>query len=230
MTSLRLDRYLSNATELSRSQAQREIRAGAVRVDGVPVTDPSAHVTAAAHIEYDGKPVALAGPRYLMLHKPVGYVCASHDRLHRTVFELVAAPTPLHIAGRLDIDTTGLVLLTDDGAWLHRVTSPRHEVPKVYRATLAEALDENAADMLRGGIQLKDEPRRCEPAVMEKISEREWRMTITEGKYHQVKRMLAAVGNNVTALHRERIGTLALDPALSPGQWRVLSPEEIASF
>lgn len=232
MSTLRLDRLLSTATSLTRSQAQKEIRAGAVRVDGALVTDPAAHVAASAHIEYDGAPVALAGPQYLMLHKPLDYVCATHDRLHRTVLELIEVPesVKLLIVGRLDIDATGLVLLTDDGAWLHRITSPRYKVPKIYRVTLAEPLNSQAIATIRDGVQLKDEPRRCEPVVLEQLSDAEWRATITEGKYHQVKRMFAAVGNNVVALHREAIGAVALDAALAPGESRPLTPREIASF
>jgi 16S rRNA pseudouridine516 synthase len=232
MNTLRLDRLLSNATGLSRSQVQKAIRAGVVTIDDAVVVDPSRHVAASARVAFDGEPVVIAGPQYLMLHKPLGYVCASHDRLHRTVLELVEAPpgVELHVVGRLDIDATGLVLLTDDGAWLHRITSPRHKVPKVYRVTLAEPLGAHGVAMVERGVQLKDEPKPCAPATLERIADCEWRLTITEGKYHQVKRMFVAVGNQVLALHRERIGTLALDPALAPGAARALNAVEIASF
>jgi len=232
VSTLRLDRFLSNATGLSRSQVQKAIRAGAVTIDDAVVVDPSTHVAATARVVFDGEPVAIAGPQYLMLNKPLGYVCASHDRLHRTVLELIEAPpgVQLHIVGRLDIDATGLVLLTDDGAWLHRITSPRHQIPKVYRVTLAEPLAAHAVATLERGAQLKDEPKPCAPTTLEKITGTEWRLTITEGKYHQVKRMFAAVGNQVLALHRERIGTLALDPALATGAARVLTAAEVASF
>jgi len=232
MSTLRLDRYLSNATGLSRSQVQKAVRAGAVTIDGAIVVDPSVHVAQDACVTLDGEPVAIAGPQYLMLNKPLGYVCATHDRLHRTVLELVDAPpsVKLHIVGRLDIDATGLVLLTDDGAWLHRITSPRYKVPKAYRVTLAEPLGDRSAASIRDGVQLKDEPKRCEPVALEQLSGTEWRATITEGKYHQVKRMFAAVGNNVVALHRESIGAVVLDAALAPGESRALTPQEIASF
>jgi 16S rRNA pseudouridine516 synthase len=167
-----------------------------------------------------------------MLHKPAGCVCATEDREHRTVLDLLDAqnPTGLHVAGRLDIDATGLVLITDDGEWSHRVTSPRHKFPKTYRVTLETPLSEEAATTLRAGVALRNEPRRCAPAALERLADSAWRLTITEGKYHQVKRMLAAVGNRVLALHRERIGKVALDPDLSPGEYRPLTDEEIAAF
>jgi 16S rRNA pseudouridine516 synthase len=132
--------------------------------------------------------------------------------------------------GRLDIDATGLVLITDDGDWSHRVTSPRHKVPKSYRVTLENPLSEEAAASLRAGVALRNEPRRCAPAELERLADNVWRVTITEGKYHQVKRMFAAVGNRVLALHRERIGNVALDPELAPGEHRPLTADEIAAF
>jgi 16S rRNA pseudouridine516 synthase len=148
------------------------------------------------------------------------------------VLELLNVPNParLHIAGRLDMDATGLVLLADDGEWSHRVMSPRHNFPKTYRVTLAEPLSEENAAVLRQGAQLRNEPCRCQPAQIERISDTEVRITVTEGKYHQVKRMFAAVGNNVAALHRERIGAVVLDPVLAPGESRPLTETEITSF
>jgi 16S rRNA pseudouridine516 synthase len=136
----------------------------------------------------------------------------------------------LHIAGRLDLDATGLVLISDDGDWTHRVTSPRHEFPKTYRATLAEPLSETGAVQLTRGVLLRNEKRRCRPAVIERITETEIRITVTEGRYHQVKRMFAAAGNRVSALHRERIGTVALDTGLRAGESRALTEEEVDSF
>lgn len=228
---MRLDRFLSQATGLTRSRAQRIIRSGEVRVDSMVVTDPGAHVTSSACVEYLGK-AATVRPRYFMLHKPAGYVCATADREHRTVLELLDTPNParLHVAGRLDMDATGLVLLSDDGAWSHRVTSPRYKFPKIYRVTLTEPLSEASAAALGRGVQLRSEPRRCAPANIERISDREARITVTTGKYHQVKRMFAAVGNKVVTLHRERIGAVVLDLALAPGESRTLTETEIASF
>lgn len=228
---LRLDRLLARVTGLSRAQAQAEIRRGAVQIDGHVLTDPARHVPAGAEIDYAGKRMASAQSRYFMLNKPVGVVCAAADRAHRTVLDLLSVPNPdgLHVAGRLDMDTTGLVLITDDGEWSHRLTSPRHKQPKTYRVELAEPLTDVARHALEAGVQLHGEPQPCAPAGVEAIAERVLRLTLTEGKYHQVKRMLTAVGNHVTALHRERVGAIVLDPALAAGESRALSPDEIAA-
>jgi 16S rRNA pseudouridine516 synthase len=230
---MRLDRAVSQATGLSRSQAQRVIRDGEVSVNGEVLSDPSLHIDAQAQIQWRGDAVEhVVGPRYFMLHKPLEYVCAARDSRHRTVMQLldVASPASLHIAGRLDVDATGLVLITDDGDWSHRVTSPRHQIPKVYRAQLAEPLGEHDAAILAQGVQLKEEPEPCRPAIVERLAEREVRITVTEGKYHQVKRMFAAVGNSVLALHRERIGSIELDPDLAPGEFRLLTQSEVEGF
>jgi 16S rRNA pseudouridine516 synthase len=231
-SSLRLDRLLAKASGLSRSDAQRAIRRGEVQVDGVPLTDPAAHVASNARIELAGAALAATGPRYFMLHKPAGYVCAATDREHRTVLDLLDVPNKagLHIAGRLDLDATGLVLITDDGDWSHRVTAPRRGIPKTYRVTLAAPLSADAVAALRIGVTLRGEPRPCAPAGLETLGETVVRLTITEGKYHQVKRMFAAVGNHVVQLHRESIGAVRLDPGLAAGGVRVLTADEVGYF
>jgi 16S rRNA pseudouridine516 synthase len=224
-----LDRYLSQATGLSRSMAQRAVRRGAVTVAGVVIRDPATAVAAGAAVTLDGVSLALPGKRYFMLHKPPGVVCDRGDAHHRSVFELLHEPgrDRLHVAGRLDQDVTGLVLITDDGAWSHRITAPRRKQPKTYLVTLAAPLDEPAAAALRGGVSLRGESRPTRPAAVQPLADRRARLTIREGRYHQVKRMFAAVGNRVVALHREGIGALALDPALPPGAYRHLSPAEL---
>ena len=229
----RLDGWLSKAAGLTRRAAQRAIRAGEVLVDGVPATDAAQHVPPGATVVYRG--AVCADPvvhRYFMLHKPVGVVCATRDREHRTVLDLLDVPNrrDLHVAGRLDIDVTGLVLITDDGDWSHRVTSPRHRLPKTYAVTLATALDPSAAEVLQSGVRLRGEPKPCAPAIVEHVAAAQVRLTITEGKYHQVKRMFAAVGHRVLKLHRERIGPVALDPALAPGEYRPLTEAERQAF
>lgn len=228
----RLDRFLATTTGLSRRVAQQAIRGGDVLVDGKPIMDPSMHVGIDARVEFDGKALSIPSLQYWMLHKPVGVVCAARDSAYRTAFEFIDIPAgvTLHVAGRLDVDSTGLVLLTDDGEWSHRVTSPRYEFAKTYRMTLADPLSDAGLAQLRAGISLKDEPKPCQPATLDKIADNEWRISISEGRYHQVKRMLAAVGNRVTALHRERIGAVLLDPILAPGESRRLTEVEIASF
>lgn len=135
----------------------------------------------------------------------------------------------LHAAGRLDIDTTGLVLMTDDGQWSHRVTSPKHHCEKTYLVTLEHSLAANTAQRFAAGVQLHNEKSLTRPAQSEKINDRQVRLTISEGRYHQVKRMFAAIGNRVIALHRERIGTIVMDKDLASGAYRPLTAEEIAS-
>lgn len=203
-----------------------------MRVGGALVADPGWQVEADARVEYAGVPVPAPRRRYFMLHKPAGVVCATEDREHRTVLDLLDLPNKagLHPAGRLDIDATGLVLITDDGEWSHRITAPRHKVAKCYRVTLVEPLTETAAARLAAGVQLRGEPRPCAPAVVERLGERELRLIISEGRYHQVKRMFAALGNHVARLHRERIGSLLLDPELAEGSMRPLTNEEVESL
>ncbi len=225
---MRLDKYLCHSTALTRSRAQGMIRGGQVTVNGKVVKDPSYKLPADAVVTWRDQAVQLTGHRYLMLNKPLGVVCATTDAQHKTVLDLLELENRkgLHVAGRLDIDTTGLVLISDDGDWSHRITSPKHKCDKTYRATLAEPVDESVVKRFAEGIELRHEKKKTRPAELEILSPTEVRLTIGEGKYHQVKRMFAALGNRVVALHRERIGALVLDPALEPGQWRELSDAE----
>jgi 16S rRNA pseudouridine516 synthase len=229
---IRLDRYLSKATAFSRSQAQRAIRAGRVTVDGAQVKQASAVVPLVAVVCLDEAAVAPPQPRYLMLHKPPGVVCATEDPSHRTAIDLLDLPNPagLHFAGRLDIDATGLVLISDDGQWSHRITAPAHHCEKRYRVGLEQSLDETQALRLQEGVLLRGEKRPTRPARLEIVGPRACLITISEGRYHQVKRMFAAIGNRVVSLHRESIGELSLDPALQAGEFRHLTAAEIALF
>jgi 16S rRNA pseudouridine516 synthase len=229
---IRLDRFLSNATALTRSQAQRAIRAGRVRVEEETVKQGAVQIPLDARILLDGEPVTAPRSRYLMLNKPVGLVCATQDPTHRTAIDLLGLPNPegLHFAGRLDIDTTGLVLISDDGQWTHRIVSPRRECAKRYRVTLADAPGATDLQRLRDGVRLKGEKRPTRPAEVVQSGARQLLLSITEGRYHQVKRMLAALGHQVVALHREAIGPLELDPELPPGGFRPLRRDEIDLF
>jgi len=229
---MRLDKFIASVTDLSRSDAKRAIKAGEVCVDGSPVFDPQAQVEAVAPVTLWGRALRCATPRYFMLNKPGGYVCAAKDRQHLTVLDLIDEDNreTLHVAGRLDIDTTGLVLLTDDGQWSHRITAPGRDCRKTYWVRTADPIGAEAARQFAQGLFLKAEKERLKPAQLELIDERTARVVISEGRYHQVKRMFGALGNAVEALHRERIGALALDPQLEPGQYRALTPQEIAAF
>ena len=177
---------------------------------------------------------------YVMLNKPAGYECSHRPGAWPSVYTLLPAPlrqrpTPgkvqgVQAVGRLDQDTTGLLLLSDDGAFIHRMNSPRHHVPKVYEVTTKHPLDERQITRLKSGVVLDDDPKPVAAADAQALGEHHLQLTLTEGKYHQVKRMVAAVGNRVEALHRSRIGGLALPADLAPGEWRWLCEDELASL
>ena len=228
---MRLDRFVSQATGLSRSQARSLIRRGVVGVEGEVVTDVARQVTRAERVTREGEPLALPRSLYLMLHKPCGLVSASRDSRQATVMSLLPADLAarVHPVGRLDKDTSGLLLLTDDGTWSHRITSPRHRCGKTYLAQLAQPLVANAEQRLAEGLLLRSETAPTRPAAMQRLNADCVRITITEGRYHQVRRMFAALGNRVLTLHRERIGGLVLDATLPPGGWRPLSNDERAA-
>jgi 16S rRNA pseudouridine516 synthase len=228
---MRLDKFLSQNSDSSRSLIQQAIKAGRVCVNDVIAKKGDQKLTGDEIVTLDGNIVEAFKTRYLMLHKPLGYVCANSDTDYPVVVDLIRLPRwqELQIVGRLDIDTTGLVLLTDDGQWNHRITSPRHECDKIYRVTTANPISADTAELFADGVQLHGEKAPTRPAQLELISSHEALLKIHEGKYHQVKRMFAAAGNLVVALHRESIGNIQLDPALAPGEYRALTAEEIKS-
>lgn len=226
----RLDKLLSDSGRFTRSEARAVIRAGRVTVGGAVVRSPELKFDAASEaITVDGQRLDCAEARYLMLYKPAGILSATEDPRQKTVLDLLPPEMQklrLFPVGRLDKDTTGLLLLTNDGDFAHRVISPRKHVPKRYRAEVDGPLTPADAAAFADGIGLADGTK-CLPAHLEIIGETIGRVTVYEGKYHQVKRMFAARGRTVTALHRESIGSLELDGALSPGNFRPLHPEEI---
>lgn len=229
---MRLDKYIADSTDLSRALVKLALRNKRVLVNGEQVKDASLQVSPSDSVQLDGAVLRSVGPRYFMLHKPLGYICATVDNDHPTVLDLLDEPNKkiLHIAGRLDIDTTGLVLITDDGPWNHRVTAPRHDCQKSYLVTLANTLVSDAEQQLQIGLLLKGETQLTKPASLERLANNQVRLTISEGKYHQVKRMFAALDNRVVELHRERIGDIALDDALALGEYRPLTAIEVQSI
>lgn len=224
---MRLDKYLSESGIFSRSEAGKAIRSGRILVDGAPVKDPSKHITETAQVLCDGKPVIWSKYQYIMLHKPAGYVSATEDK-GRTVMDLVP-PACVRLGmfpcGRLDIDTTGLLLITNDGPGAHNWLSPKHHVAKTYRFTCALPLSEEARLRMEAGLELGDFT--SQPSQVELNAPTEGEITIVEGKFHQIKRMFAAVDNEITSLQRIRFGPLKLDESLELGQWRYLTDEEI---
>lgn len=228
---MRLDKYIASVTDYSRSEVKKLLKAGRVAVADEVVVDPRFDVEASAQVMLDGEQLRAASPRYFMLNKPKGYVSATKDRQHMTVLELLDEDNleQLHIVGRLDIDTTGLLLLTDDGQWSHRVTAPRRDCKKTYLVETVDPIAESVIETFAEGVLLHNEKRRTKPAELELVDLHTARLTITEGKFHQVKRMFHAVANEVEELHRERIGEIVLDEDLMPGEYRELTPQEVAS-
>ena len=225
---MRLDQFIATSTELSRKDAKRAISRGEVTVNEQLCKGANTRLAGHERVALSGTLLNLPGERYLMMNKPAGVVSATTDSDHPTALDLLPSDITrnLHIAGRLDADTTGLLLLTTDGKWSHRVTSPRTDCPKTYRVTLSEPLTDAAAKQLERGVALHNDPKPTRPAGVKVLEERIIELTISEGRYHQVKRMLAAVGNHVEALHRVRIGQVELDKELRLGEYRELTPEE----
>jgi 16S rRNA pseudouridine516 synthase len=215
------------------------VQQGHVAVGGEVIADPLAGFeTAGLVFSVDGVDWPYHEKAYLMLNKPVGIECSQRPSAYPSVYTLLPAPlrqrpnkgaTPgVQGIGRLDADTTGLLLLSDDGVFIHRMSSPKHHVPKVYEIAAKHPVDATQVERLLEGVVLEDDPKPVRAAACEITGERALRLTITEGKYHQVKRMIAAVGNRVEGLHRSRIGGLSLPPDLGPGQWRWLGEAELA--
>ncbi len=179
--------------------------------------------------EVNGQPWAYHEKALILLHKPAGYECSQKPRHHPSVLSLLPAPLRtrgVQSVGRLDEDTTGLLLLTDDGALIHRLTSPKHHVPKVYEVTCKHAMEAQHVLQLLRGVVLDDDPLPVRAAAAELITPTHLRLTLTEGKYHQVKRMVAAVGNRVEGLQRSAFGAITLGEVAQPGQWRWIGSAE----
>jgi len=228
---MRLDKFLSHHLGISRSLVNKELKASTVTVDNQVVKSGSYQISAEQVIKYQDNIIEhVDSKRYFMLHKPKGYVCSTDDPDYPTIAYFIAEPMTekLHAAGRLDLDTTGLVLLTDDGQWSHRITSPKHHCEKTYLVTLAEPLSVDLVDIFAQGILLKGEKELTKPAKLIIIDSVNASLTISEGRYHQVKRMFAAVGNHVVALHRQQMGAITLDVA--EGEYRALTLLEINSI
>lgn len=227
---MRIDKYLSQATGLSRKEVKRLLHKDEVTINGIATRDGSTKVNDDDIIVLQNMEVSPPRPRYFMMNKPLGYVCSSDDPNNATVMGLLfdePRPDDLHLAGRLDIDTTGLLLITDDGQWSHKVTSPKYKQGKRYLVKTADPIPESAIEAFTQGVELHNEKHPTRPADLEILSEHEAYLTLTEGKYHQVKRMFAAIGNRVVELHRDRIGSIELDESLEPGEYRDLTEEEI---
>jgi 16S rRNA pseudouridine516 synthase len=213
------------------------VEQGHVSVDGAPCDDPRAEFEPAGlAFTVQGRRWEYHDKAYVLLHKPAGYECSAKPSTWPSVYTLLPAPlrqrpqkqamTGVQAVGRLDQDTTGMLLLSDDGVFIHRMSSPKHHVPKVYDVGTKHPVTQAMVDRLLAGVVLDDDPAPVRAAACERVGDTGLRLTLTEGKYHQVKRMVAAVGNRVETLHRSRIGGLDLG-TLAPGQWRWLGQDDL---
>ena len=225
----RLDKFISHLAEIPRTQARASIKRKEVSVNGEVITSHNFQLAQQDEVLHQGTPLVFLGKRYYMLNKPVGYVCANSDELHKTVFDLLDEPnmSDFHVAGRLDIDTTGLVIITNDGDWSHKITAPKSNKFKTYLVETQEPITDEALEQLRTGVMLHNEKDLTRPAIAERLANYGLRLSISEGKYHQVKRMLYAVDNKVVELHREQIAGITLDENLASGEYRLLTAQEI---
>ena len=228
----RLDQLLANLGYCSRREARDWIKAGRVTVRGGVVDDFGAKA-ADGDVRVDGEPLDHPGGLLLLLHKPVGLVCSHDEHEGPNVYSLLpprwrARNPAVTSVGRLDKDTSGLLLLTDQSELVHRLTSPKHKIPKVYYATVGTDLSPALVPLFASGtLLLKDEIAPCAPAELKLLSPRAAELTLTEGRYHQVRRMFASQGAEVLTLHRAGFGHLGLGD-LAPGQWRELPPDAFA--
>lgn len=216
------------------------VQQGFVTVAGEPCADSAMEFVAdGLHFTVQGVAWEYHEKAYLMLHKPAGYECSQKPSTYPSIYTLLPAPirqrgggaaAGVQAVGRLDQDTTGLLLLSDDGKFIHRMSSPKRHVPKVYEVTAKHAVDDGQIAKLLAGVVLDDDPKPVRAAACVQTGSAQLSLTLTEGKYHQVKRMIAAVGNRVEGLHRSRIGDLALPETLQPGQWRWLTAQDLASI
>lgn len=231
---MELERLLRTQGFGSRAECRALVHAGRVCVNGETRDDPHEEFEPEGfQFTVDGVPWSFRKKAYLALNKPANFECSQKPRFHPSVYTLLPRPLVtrgVQAVGRLDEDTTGLLLLSDDGQFIHRCTSPKKLVPKVYEVTTKHPVNDALIETLRDGVLLNDEPTPVAAAACERISDHLLRLTITEGRYHQVKRMVAAASNRVEALHRISIGQFELPPALKPGEWTWLEAEDLASL
>lgn len=227
---MRVDRFLSNLPRFNRQQVRLLLIERRISVDGTVVNDPHHEVREFSRVCVDDEVLQAGKPaRYFMLHKPKGCVSATCDPQHPTVLDLLDEPdkSDLHIAGRLDFNTTGLMLITNDGQWSRRLTQPQTKLPKVYLVDTEQEIGADYAATFAQGLYFAFEDLTTQPAELVVLGPRTARLSIIEGRYHQVKRMFGHFDNKVIGLHRERMGPLVLDADLAPGEYRALTDDEI---
>ena len=228
---MRLDKYLATHSDATRTLAKMAIKSGRVEINGAVIKDQGKKVKSGDVVSINGRELKESSEVYLVMNKQAGIICATQDEEQDTVLDFLDGFThkELHIAGRLDKDTTGLVLITSDGKWSHRVTSPNYTCQKIYLLETVIPIQPSYVEEFSKGVLLRGESKPTKPAKLEILAANSARLTLTEGKYHQVKRMFGAMGNRVTKLHREAVGEVTLAD-LPEGEFRELTEAEVASF
>ncbi len=227
---MRLDKFICKNSVLTMHEAMQKIKEGHVQVNHCVVTSESAQVFEKHTVELCGVELKAQAFRYILMHKPAETICSNIDEYYPSLFNYIKVDkvSVLHVAGRLDADTTGMVLITDDGRWSRSITLPTNKCKKVYRVLVSKNITADAVDHFKSGMQLQGLQKSTLPAQLELVGRKEAVLTITEGKFHQIKRMFKATGNRVVKLHREKIGNISLD--IEVGQWRYLTETEVKSF
>ncbi len=239
ITTSRVDRLLSSMGYGTRTEIARIARAGRITLDGVALVDVAKRIPVTrdlpARMEIDGEALDPLAGLLILVNKPLGMTC-SHNEDGALVYDILPTRWTLRkpaisSVGRLDKQTSGLLLLTDDGELLHRITSPKRHIKKTYRATLARPLDGTEGALFASGqLMLKGETKPLAPAELKVVSKTEALLSVTEGRYHHVRRMFAATSNHVEGLHRERLGNLSLPEGMTPGEWKLLTDAEVAQI
>lgn len=227
INAMRLDKFICKSTEYDLLEASRLIESRRVAVNELIVTVATSQVHKNNVVTLDSKKLTVRPFRYFLLNKPVDMICSNVDEAFPSVLNLlnIERLNELHIVGRLDVGTTGLVLITDDGHWSFNLTSPKKNCGKVYKVSLSRPISVDAVESFREGILLQGESTLTLPAKLQIIDPYNVLLTLTEGRFHQVKRMFFAIGNRVRTLHRQRVGSLELD--VDVGQWRSLTEAEV---
>lgn len=227
---MRLDKFICKSTEYVLADVEALIENNRIVVNGIKAINPFFQVHKNSIVILDEKRLTKRPSRYYLLNKPTNTICSNVDEQYPSVLNLLAVDrvAELHIAGRLDVDTTGLVLITDDGHWSFNLTSPKNQCEKVYKIVLSRPISLDAIESFEQGILLQGESKKTLPAKLQIIDSHNVFLTLTEGRFHQVKRMFSAIGNRVKSLHRQKIGSIELDVAI--GEWRSLTQTEVASL
>jgi 16S rRNA pseudouridine516 synthase len=228
---MRLDRFIESSLCYSARTVRELFIQRLVLVNGIAVSDGRGRISEFCRVEVEGSILQAREAMYLMLHKPEACVSATQDKKNKTVIDILNHPQKcdLHIAGRLDFNTTGLLLLTNDGTWSRKITQPQQKIPKIYLVHTQDKITFEYVQKFAEGIYFRFEDLTTSPAELEILSSHSAKLTIYEGRYHQIKRMFGFFNNEVLALHRLSMGNINLDKHLAAGDYRVLTKAEIAS-